>query len=67
MRENNTGFLTSPQQKCLWDLAIPFDTQEGQIFQMQNKLVFAINTGALENSVFHNLIIPQRQRENCTQ
>lgn len=29
---------------------------------MQNKFFFAINTGALENSVFHNLINPQRQK-----
>lgn len=67
MGENITGFLTDHQQKHLWDLVISFNTQEAQIFQMKNKLFFAINTGALESSVFHSLIIPPRQRENRTQ
>lgn len=66
MRENSTGFLAYHQQKCIWDLMLSFNTQEGENFhfQMQNILYLAINTGASENGDFHNLIISYSQRKN---
>lgn len=50
MRENSMGFLAYHQQKCIWDLLLSFNTQEGENFhfQMQNTLYLAINTGASE-------------------
>lgn len=65
MGENNTGFLTDHQQKCLWDLMIPFNIREGQIFhfQMLNQIIFCHKHRCLGEQCFlqpHHPLEPER-------